>query len=466
MLFSSIVFLYYFLPVVLLLYFIAPKPAKNFVLLVCSLVFYAWGEPRYVLLMAGSIVIGYVCGIQIEKYQGRFAGRVWTALSVFVSLGFLFYFKYADFFLYSFSEATGISIRLLGIALPIGISFYTFQMLSYTIDVSRGQVKAQRNLLDLAAYIAMFPQLIAGPIVRYSDIETSLSKRKHTIEKTALGIRRFMVGLGKKVVLANSLGELCNVLVEPEAVSVLSYWIYALASALFIYFDFSGYSDMAIGLGHIFGFTFPENFHYPFLSKSITEFWRRWHMTLGGWFRDYLYIPLGGNRVAKWRQVLNILLVWLATGLWHGAAWNFVIWGLYFAVFLLLEKFCLKKALDHYPVFGRIYFLFFAAVSFVIFQSDTLSVMLARIGGMFGIVGEAFTTSYGLYSLRNYAVVLALSVIGATPLPRMVFHKLQDSRTGARICNVAEPVLLAALLIISTAFLVNGSYNPFLYFRF
>lgn len=466
MLFSSIVFLYYFLPVVLLLYLIAPKSIKNFVLLVCSLIFYAWGEPRYVLLMAGSIVIGYVCGIQIEKYQGRFAGRVWTTLSVLVSLGFLFYFKYVDFFLSSFSKATGISIKLLGIALPIGISFYTFQMLSYTIDVSRGQVKAQRNLLSLATYIAMFPQLIAGPIVRYSDIEASLSKRKHTIEKTALGIRRFLIGLGKKVILANSLGELCNVLMEPEAVSILSYWIYALSSALFIYFDFSGYSDMAIGLGHIFGFTFPENFHYPFLSKSITEFWRRWHMTLGGWFRDYLYIPLGGNQVVKWRQFLNILLVWLATGLWHGAAWNYVIWGLYFALFLLLEKFCLKKVLNLHPALGRIYFLFVAAISFVIFQSDTLAVMLARIGGMFGIAGEAFTTSYGLYSLRNYAGVFVLAVIGATPLPAKAFHKLQDSKIGARICSVAEPLLLAVILIIATAFLVNGSYNPFLYFRF
>lgn len=466
MLFSSIVFLYYFLPVVLLLYLAAPRKFKNPVLLVCSLVFYAWGEPKYVLLMTVSILIGYVCGIRIEKHRGSMAGRVWMALSVVFSLGFLFYFKYIDFFLDSFSAATGISIRLLGIALPIGISFYTFQMLSYTIDVYRGQVRAQRNLLNLATYIAMFPQLIAGPIVRYSDIEESLTKRTHTVERTALGIRRFALGLGKKVILANSLAELCNVLVEPQAVSVLSYWAYALAAALFIYFDFSGYSDMAIGLGHLFGFAFPENFNYPFVSVSMTEFWRRWHMTLGGWFRDYLYIPLGGNRVSKFRQFVNIFVVWLATGLWHGAAWNYVVWGLYFAVLLLMEKFLLKGFWDRHRIAGRIYFLVFASFSFVIFHADDMSVAVSRLVGMFGGGGISFATDYGLYCLRNYAVILVVSVLGATPLAARGFRRLQENRQGAVICGVAEPVGLALILIVATAFLVNGSYNPFLYFRF
>lgn len=466
MLFSSIVFLYYFLPIVLLLYLAAPKSMKNSVLLVCSLVFYAWGEPRYVLLMAGSILVGYVCGLQIEKYRGSKAGRVWVALSVLVSLGFLFYFKYVDFFLDSFAKVTGLPVKLLGVALPIGISFYTFQMLSYTIDVGRGQVKAQRNLLHLATYIAMFPQLIAGPIVRYSDIAESLVHRRHTVEETALGIRRFVLGLGKKVIIANSLGELVNALVLPEASSVLSCWGYAVAASLFIYFDFSGYSDMAIGLGHMFGFHFPENFNYPFLSKSMTEFWRRWHMTLGGWFRDYLYIPLGGNRVSRGRQFFNIFLVWLATGLWHGAAWNYVVWGLYFAVLLLLEKFLLKDFLDKHGIFARLYFGVLILVSFVIFHGDSMADSLARLGGMFGGGGMAFVSDYGLYCLRNYAGILIVALAGATPLGAWFFHKLQGSRWGAKVCAVAEPVLLAAVFVAATAFLVNGSYNPFLYFRF
>lgn len=466
MLFSSIVFLFYFLPVVLLLYLAAPRKLKNLALLVCSLVFYAWGEPKYVLLMAVSIVIGYVCGIQIEKRRGGLAGKVWMALSVVFSLGFLFYFKYVDFFLDSFSKATGLSIKLLGIALPIGISFYTFQMLSYTIDVYRGQVKAQRNLLNLATYIAMFPQLIAGPIVRYSDIEHSLTERAHTVERTALGIRRFTLGLGKKVIIANSLGELCNVLVEPQAASVVSYWAYALTAALFIYFDFSGYSDMAIGLGRIFGFEFPENFNYPFLSGSMTEFWRRWHMTLGGWFRDYLYIPLGGSRVSKVRQFVNIFIVWLATGLWHGAAWNYVIWGLYFAVLLILEKFWLKDFLDKHRIAGRVYFLVLVLFSFVIFHADNVSLAGSMLAGMFGAGGVNFATSYSLYCLRNYAVILVVAVFGATPLAARTFAKLQKNKTGAAVCSVAEPIGLALIFIVATAFLVNGSYNPFLYFRF
>lgn len=466
MLFSSIVFLYYFLPVVLLLYLIVPYKLKNLVLLVCSLVFYAWGEPRYVLLMAVSILIGYVCGIQIEKNRGGRQGRVWMALSAVFSLGFLFYFKYVDFFIDSFAKATGLPLKLLGIALPIGISFYTFQMLSYTIDVYRGQVKAQRNLLNLATYIAMFPQLIAGPIVRYSDIEKSLTDRKHTVEGTALGIRRFVLGLGKKVIIANTLGELCNALVEPEAVSVLSYWIYALTAALFIYFDFSGYSDMAIGLGHMFGFKFPENFNYPFLSGSMTEFWRRWHMTLGGWFRDYLYIPLGGNRVPMARQFLNIFIVWLATGLWHGAAWNYVVWGLYFAVLLLFEKFVFMRFLNGHRVIGRIYFWVLILFSFVIFHADNMPTAFSQLAGMFGGGGVPLVSSYGLYCLRNYMVILAVAVIGATPLAAGACRRLAKRKAGAAFLCAAEPVALVLIFVAATAFLVNGSYNPFMYFRF
>ena len=346
MLFSSIPFLYYFLPCVLLLYFLAPKRLKNAVLLLASLVFYAWGEPIYVLLMAGSIASGYVLGLLIEKFRAMPLGKLFLIVSVAISLGLLGYFKYVDFFISNFNAVFGLSVPLLRIALPIGISFYTFQLLSYTIDVYRGTVAAQRNFITLAAYIAMFPQLIAGPIVRYSDVAAQLKSRTHSFEKIALGIRRFILGLAKKILIANALGELCDIFRVSGDQSVLFYWLYAIAFTLHIYFDFSGYSDMAIGLGKVFGFDFPENFRFPYISASITEFWRRWHISLGSWFRDYVYIPLGGNRVGKAKWLRNILVVWLLTGFWHGAAWNFIVWGLLFAVLLVVEKLWLQKPLQ------------------------------------------------------------------------------------------------------------------------
>lgn len=465
MLFSGIPFLFYFLPVVLLLYFVTPKPAKNTVLLVGSLFFYAWGEPRYVLLMIATILLGYIFGLLIERGRGKIAGRVFTALSVISGIGLLAYFKYADFFIDSFNKATGLSVPLLKIALPIGISFYTFQMLSYTIDVGRGEVKAQRNFINLAAYISMFPQLIAGPIVRYSDIEKQLVSRTHTIDKAASGIRRFALGLGKKVLIANILGEFCAKFNASSNPSVVFTWVYVIAVALQIYFDFSGYSDMAIGLGRILGFDFPENFNYPFISGSVTEFWRRWHMTLGGWFRDYLYIPLGGNRVGVFRQILNILIVWMATGLWHGAAWNFVIWGLYFAVFLVIEKLWLGKYLKKSKVLGHIYLVIVVAVSFVIFNSDTMSVAMGNIAGIFG-GGRPFVTAESLFYLRSYAGVMVIALIGATPLAAKLCERIRAKSSGAKVLNILEPIFLAAVILISVAFLVNGSYNPFLYFRF
>ena len=467
MLFSSIPFLYYFLPCVLLLYLIAPRCLKNAVLLVSSLVFYAWGEPRYVILMAISIALGYVLGLLIERFRERpRLKKAMMALSVVTSVGLLGYFKYADFFIGNFNAVTGMSVPLLKIALPIGISFYTFQILSYTIDVYRGEVAAQKNPIHLATYVALFPQLIAGPIVRYSDIAAQLVSRKHTIDGMAQGGRRFLLGLSKKILIANVLGELCDIFKASEDKTVLVFWLYAIAYTLHIYFDFSGYSDMAIGLGKIFGFDFLENFNYPYISKSITEFWRRWHMSLGSWFRDYVYIPLGGNRVGKARWLFNLAVVWMLTGFWHGAAWNFVIWGVYFAVFLILEKLWLGKLLGKTRVLSHVYVLLLVVVSMVIFDASSMGQAASYIGAMFGAGGYAFASDTFLYYLRSYGVVLLVGLIGATPLPKRAVQWIESRRVGGAVMTWVEPIGMALLLLVCTAYLVNGSFNPFLYFRF
>ena len=376
------------------------------------------------------------------------------------------YFKYADFFIRNVNAVTGCSISLLNITLPIGISFYTFQILSYTVDVYRQDVKAQRNLIDLATYVALFPQLIAGPIVRYSDIAEQLKGRIHTMGKTAQGIRRFILGLGKKILIANLLGELCSIFRASDDKSVLFFWIYAVAYTLHVYFDFSGYSDMAIGLGKLFGFDFLENFNYPFISKSITEFWRRWHMSLGTWFRDYVYIPLGGSRVSLPRHLFNIFLVWMLTGFWHGAAWNFVIWGLYFALLLILEKIWLLEILKKSHVLNRIYVLTAAVISFVIFDATDMSQAFSYLKAMFGTGGYPLTSAASSYYFRSYFVVLMIALLGATPIPKSFCRRIQQWKTGTAVMLFAEPLALSALLLICTAFLVDGSFNPFLYFRF
>lgn len=466
MLFSSIPFLYYFLPCVLIVYLIAPKALKNSVLLLFSLFFYAWGEPKFLIFMLLSIAQGYIFGILIEKYRGRKASKVFLILSVAFSLLLLGYCKYADFLISSFNAVTGLSVPLLKIALPIGISFYTFQILSYVVDVYRGGVPAQKNLINLAAYIAMFQQLIAGPIVRYSDIALQLNNRSHTAEKTAQGIRRFVIGLGKKMLLANVLAELVNTFKASDEKTVFFYWLYAIAYTLHIYFDFSGYSDMAIGLGLIFGFRFSENFNYPYISASITEFWRRWHISLGSWFRDYLYIPLGGNRVSRPRWLFNILIVWMATGLWHGAAWNFVVWGLMFAVLLMVEKLWLLKPLQKMKFFNHLYVLFFVVLSFVIFDAASLSDGFYSLKAMFGGAGLNFIGAESLYYFKSYAVVLLIAVIGATPLPKKLVDTLAKNNIGTVALGVAEPLVLVGILAVCTAFLIDGSFNPFLYFRF
>lgn len=469
MLFSAITFLYFYLPVTVLIYFIAPKPAKNAVLLLGSLFFYGWGEPKYLILMVVSILQGYILGLLIDKSKRdkkEKLSKLYISLSVVLSLGTLGYFKYADFFIENFNRVTGLSMGLLKIALPIGISFYTFQILSYTIDVYRRNVDVQKNIIDFGAYVAMFPQLIAGPIVRYADIAVQLKNRTHSISKSAEGIRRFVIGLSKKVLLANILGELAEAYRTAEDKSVLFVWLYAIAYTLHIYFDFSGYSDMAIGLGKIFGFDFPENFNYPYISKSVTEFWRRWHMSLGTWFRDYLYIPLGGNRVSKPRWMINILIVWLATGFWHGAAWNFIIWGLYFAILLMLEKLCLLKVTEKLKGINHIYVMLLVIISFVIFDSLTMNRATNVIGEMFFMKDLPLTTQESVYLLRSYAVIIITGIIGATPIPKKLVLKFREIKAGAIVTDVAEPILLVSLLAVVTAFLVDGSFNPFLYFRF
>lgn len=465
MLFSSISFLYYFLPLTVFLYFIVSKRFKNAVLLLSSFIFYAWGEPRYVFVMGISILLGYGFGLLVEKYRDKRQGRIFCVVSIIISLSFLLYFKYADFFIQNINAVTGLQMPLLHTILPIGISFYTFQIISYTVDVYRGKA-AQKNVVDLAVYISMFPQLIAGPIVRYSDIAGQLRDRQHSWDLAAEGIRRFVLGLAKKILLANQLGELCSVFRATEQKSVLFYWLYAIAFVLHIYFDFSGYSDMAIGLGRVFGFRFLENFDYPYVSASITEFWRRWHISLGTWFRDYVYIPLGGNRTGRGRQFFNILVVWVLTGFWHGAAWNFIIWGLLFAGLLMLEKLWLLKKLKRTPIAGHIYTLFFVLLSFVIFNAADLGQAFSDISGLFGAGGISLVSAEALYCFRSYAVVLLFGVIGALPVCRKIVRNISQNPVGNRILNIAEPVVLAVLMAVMTAYLVDGSFNPFLYFRF
>lgn len=466
MLFSSIPFLYYFLPMVLIAYYLVPKPAKNMVLLLASLVFYGWGEPSYVFLMMVSIGLGYVFGILIEKLHDTLWAKLCLIVSITISLGFLAYFKYADFFITNFSAITGISLPMLQVVLPIGISFYTFQLVSYIIDVYWGRVRAQKSIVKLATYITMFPQLIAGPIVRYEDVETQLSERTITAEKIACGIRRFVLGLGKKILIANVLGEFCAAFRATDDQSIVFFWAYAVAVSLQIYFDFSGYSDMAIGLGSMLGFVFIENFNYPFISKSATEFWRRWHMSLGTWFRDYVYIPLGGSRCSKARNLFNIFVVWLLTGLWHGAEWNFVVWGLYFGFLLMLEKLVLLKYLKKYPLLGHIYILFFAVISFVIFDASDMHAAAEHIAAMFGAADLPLLSVTTIYYIKSYLIIFLIALAGATPFPKQLVQKCTSMKYGKAAADVLEPILMVVLLLVVTGYLVDGSFNPFLYFRF
>ena len=467
MLFSSIEFLYYFLPIVIGLYFIVPTKLKNLILLLGSLFFYFWGEPVYTLIMIVMALSGYLHGLLIDKFRGTVKSKVALVSSIVVGLSALGFFKYSNFFIDNINNLFDSAMSTLALALPIGISFYTFQILSYTIDLYRGKYAVQKNFIDFFTYVALFPQLIAGPIVRYSDVNAELKERSHSFEKFSYGVNRFIIGLSKKILIANVLGEFCNIAKSATETSVLFMWAYIIAYAIHIYFDFSGYSDMAIGLGKIFGFNFPENFNYPYISKSITEFWRRWHMTLGSWFRDYVYIPMGGNRVSKLKWIRNIFVVWFFTGFWHGAGWNFIVWGLMFGVLLLIEKLFLSKVLEKLPrVLSTVYVMFFILISWVIFDASTLGEALSRIGVMFGANGIQLVNADTLYYIRSYAGVFILGIIGCTPLLKNLILKIKSTEKGNKIINILEPITQVALLVITTAYLIDGSFNPFLYFRF
>lgn len=466
MLFSSIVFLFTFLPIILILYYLVPRPMKNVILLFGSLLFYAWGEPVYIFLMIFSILFNYICGLDIARNLGdQAAARRSLIFTVAVNLCLLGFFKYEGFVLDSLSAVLPVEIPYRAMALPIGISFYTFQILSYIIDVYRGHVKVQTNLLDFALYVTMFPQLIAGPIVQYADVDRQLHVRKESWGKFGEGSMFFIRGLAKKVLLANTIGMVYTEVaaLAPGKVSVLSAWIGCIAYAFQIYFDFSGYSDMAIGLGKMFGFEFLKNFDYPYISQSITEFWRRWHISLGSWFREYVYIPLGGNRVPVIKHLRNLLIVWFLTGLWHGAAWNFVAWGLYYGFILILEKYFLGRVLDRLPaVIRHIYSLVLVLIGWVFFFSPTLGGAVDYIQLMFGVGANGLVDSEGLYLLTTNLLLLILLVIGSTPIVHRAYERVMAGR-GKILANC---VVYAAMFLLCIAYLVTETYNPFLYFRF
>ncbi len=467
MLFSSLSFIYYFLPLVFIIYFAVPIRFRNWVLVAASLFFYFYGEPIYVTLLLFSILVNYLHSLVIDKHLGKPQAKKALISAITINILLLGFFKYADFFIENLNAVFSLNIDKIGLGLPIGISFYTFQAISYIIDIYRGDAKLQRSLLGTATYMSLFPQLIAGPIVRYRTIAEEIGNRTHSFDNFAYGVQRFVIGLGKKVLIANSLGELNVIAMSTNNPSVLIYWLGAIAFALQIYFDFSGYSDMAIGLGRIFGFHFLENFNYPYISKSITEFWRRWHISLGSWFRDYVYIPLGGNRVSNLKWFRNIFVVWFLTGFWHGASWNFVIWGLYFGLILVLEKYFLRKLVERLPAFFQHgYVLVLVLFSFVIFSIDNMSTLGSYLQGMVGLGGLPFANAEAIYYLRSYLVMILVAIVAATPLFKNIFTKLLTRERASRVLGYLEPVLYLLLMVVITAYLVDSSFNPFLYFRF
>lgn len=468
MVFSSLIFIFVFLPITLFAYYISKGRAKNLVLLIASLIFYAWGEPVYVVIMIFSIIFNYICGILIDKFKGMGKkDKLILISSVVINIGLLGYFKYYGFFIENINKIFGINLEYRELPLPIGISFYTFQTMSYVIDVYLEKVNVQKDIISFGTYVTMFPQLVAGPIVKYGDIEKQLRERKETLNNFSKGIERFIIGLSKKVLLANNIGLLWSSIksLDIKNMSTVSAWMGIGAFTLQIYFDFSGYSDMAIGLGRMFGFEFMENFDYPYISKNITEFWRRWHISLGSWFREYVYIPLGGNREGKLKQYRNIFIVWLLTGFWHGANWNFILWGLYFGVILTIEKCFLKKWLDRQPNFvGHIYTMLIVILGWVFFEFDDMTKGMEFTRVMFGMGGSGLFDKTCLYYLRSYALYFIVLIISCTPLPKRVASNMRTRFEGFSLA--VQPILYIILLLLSTAYLVNESYNPFLYFRF
>lgn len=471
MVFSSILFLFRFFPIFMICYFAAPRRMKNIILFLGSLIFYAWGEPVYVLLMLFSTVSDYLHGRGIEACRGKNAARWLLASSLLINLLVLCFFKYADFLTGVVNSVAGTSLPMLNLPLPIGISFYTFQTMSYTIDVYRGEAKVQKNLLDFGVFVTMFPQLIAGPIIKYTDVQNQLHDRKTDIQDISYGLKRFTVGLAKKVLLANNIGALWEEISSLDfgSMTVMTAWMGIIAFAFQIYFDFSGYSDMAIGLGAMMGFHFPENFKYPYLSVSVTEFWRRWHISLGSWFREYVYIPLGGNRKGAGRQILNILIVWTLTGIWHGAGWNFLLWGLWFALFLILEKMGVGIVLEYLPkAAGFIYTAAVVLIGWVFFALESQAGVTGYLSAMFGINGAGIFDRTALYLGGEYLILLGFAVVAATPVSHMIAVRLEKSHTGPGIAlyRLGEKIIPAVYLLVSIAYVVASSYNPFLYFRF
>lgn len=466
MVFSSIIFMFTFLPITLMLYYIAPRSFRNFILLLISLVFYAWGEPVYVFLMIFTTIFDYIMGLIIDKHRGKSLSKSIFILTIVVNLGILGFFKYYGFLIENINTVFSLNISYSQLPLPIGISFYTFQTLSYVVDVYLNKVKVQKSVISFGLYVSMFPQLVAGPIVRYSDIDYQIDNRKETISKFGEGAERFIQGLGKKVLFANNIGMLFTSVqaMDINSISVLTSWLGIIAYTLQIYFDFSGYSDMAIGLGKMFGFDFIENFNYPYVSKSVTEFWRRWHISLGSWFREYVYIPLGGNRCSIPKQVRNLFVVWFLTGLWHGSSWNFIVWGLYYGVILFIEKIFLKNVLESIPSFIRhLYTMILVMIGWVFFSYDNLGTGLLYISVMFGLNGNPIIDSTFMYYLYTNIIILIPIILCSTPIVNIVYKKIVYKKKWGIILGIAINLII---LFIATAYLVNATYNPFLYFRF
>ncbi|CEI73915.1 MBOAT family protein [Romboutsia sp. 1001216sp1] len=466
MVFSSIIFMFTFLPITLMLYYIAPRSFRNFILLLISLVFYAWGEPVYVFLMIFTTIFDYIMGLIIDKHRGKSLSKGIFILTIVVNLGILGFFKYYGFLIENINTLFSLNISYSQLPLPIGISFYTFQTLSYVVDVYLNKVKVQKSVISFGLYVSMFPQLVAGPIVRYSDIDYQIDNRKETVSKFGEGAERFIQGLGKKVLFANNIGMLFTSVqaMDINSISVLTSWLGIIAYTLQIYFDFSGYSDMAIGLGKMFGFDFIENFNYPYVSKSVTEFWRRWHISLGSWFREYVYIPLGGNRCSIPKQVRNLFVVWFLTGLWHGSSWNFIVWGLYYGVILFIEKIFLKNVLESIPSFIRhLYTMILVMIGWVFFSYDNLGAGLQYISVMFGLNGNPIIDSTFIYYLYTNIIILIPIILCSTPIVNIVYKKIVYKKKWGIILGIAINLII---LFIATAYLVNATYNPFLYFRF
>lgn len=463
MLFTSISFIYYFLPIVLLIYFISPKKFKNLVLLISSLIFYFLGDSKYLILMLFEVIICYVGSLILENHHSK------KVLAFFLTIcfGLLGYFKYTKLFIETINQIFRGNINIPNIVLPIGISFYTFQIISYLIDTYKHKITPTKNILDLATYITLFPQLIAGPIVRYEDINKNLKEKDISLNNFSKGVSRFVFGLAKKVIIANTLGQFCNIYLNCPDKTIVFSLFYAISYMLQVFYDFSGYSDMAIGLGLMLGFHFPENFNYPFIAGSITDFWRRWHISLGSWFRDYIYIPLGGSRVGTKKLIINILIVWSLTGLWHGAAWNFVIWGLYFGILLLLEKIIFKKYFNNVPKFIKhLYVLINIMISFVIFGATSISEAFNVLKNMFGFNNLPLVNEVTSHYLLSFGFFIVIGIIFATPLIKNIIKKIKKYKIGYYIVNLLEPLVLICLLLIVTSYLIDNSYNPFLYFRF